>query len=70
MLLVCTPEWLVKNVGGHVWGRHILVIREFEYERLISIVEEQIDRCSGRHWHETAEKLATFFDWEFEDYQS
>lgn len=69
-LFVCTPEWLGKNLNGQLWGRHFLIVREFDYEGLVSTLERQIGLCTGEQWSDIADKLARFFNWEFEDYQT
>jgi hypothetical protein len=68
-LRVCTPEWLRQSFSEPLWGRHLLIVREYS----LSIIEERIHayvaECDGNDWDAIALKLSRMFAWEFEDYQ-
>lgn len=68
--LVCTPKWLMDQVGENEarWGRHHLLIGCYDF----AVVEKSIQRlCKdavGPGWEVVASYLARFGKWEFEDY--
>lgn len=68
---VCTPEWLKRHYKASdiVLGRHLLIVFEYDYERLFLFLQEYCMQCSGRTWQEVVEKLGRLGKWEFEDYQ-
>ena len=70
-LFVCTPYWTQEQLAkeGPVWGRHTLLILEYDYDLILQAVTRRIDACQGKNWHEVANNLARFTAWEFEDYQ-
>jgi len=67
---VCTPRWLEETYGVEdvVIGRHHLIIREYNYERLIQAIKDFLKQCTGENWNEVAEKVSRLGMWEFEDY--
>ena len=67
---VCTPKWLEETYGidDVVIGRHHLVVREYNYQRIAHVVKEFLQGCSGENWNEIAEKVSRLGKWEFEDY--
>ncbi len=69
-LIVCSPKSLSKSLGNGkiLSGRHHLIMNTYNYERLMSFIREECERCSGNDWNEVATKLARFGQWEFEDY--
>ena len=69
-LFVCTPKWLDANVWGPTWGRHFLMVRRYDYDLILEAVKKRIYEIEGVNWGELACKLARFYSWEFEDYQS
>lgn len=66
---VCTPEWLSQSVWEPRWGRHLLIVREYDLSAIEKCISEYVDGCSGTDWNSIAEKLGRVFAWEFEDYQ-
>jgi hypothetical protein len=66
---VCTPEWLLQNIWEPQWGRHMLIVREYDYSVIERCVNDYIEKCFGDTWDVVAEKIARNFSWEFEDYQ-
>lgn len=67
---VCTPRWLeeIYKLEEIVVGRHHLIVREYNYERIIKTIKDYLQNCSGEGWNEVAEKVARLGKWEFEDY--
>ena len=67
---VCTPKWLEEryDLEDVVIGRHHLIVREYNYGRLVKAIENFISQCSGKNWNEVAEKVSRLGMWEFEDY--
>ena len=70
-LTVCTPKWLVKGCekDGFVWGRHHLIVAEYNLKVITAIITRFIERCTGESWQEVALKLSRITNWEFEDYR-
>jgi Immunity protein 8 len=71
-LTVCTPTWLAKECekDGFVWGRHRLIVPEYNLKAITAIITKFVERCSGESWQEAASKLSRIASWEFEDYAS
>ena len=69
-VVVCTPRWLERKHGQHevVVGRHRLIVFEYDYDRLVKMIELYCDSCEGNSWQDVAEKLSRLGKWEFEDY--
>jgi hypothetical protein len=67
---VCTPEWLKQAVWDPTWGRHLLVVREYDLAAIEGAIHRYVAGCSGQDWNHIARKLARVFAWEFEDYQA
>lgn len=68
-LIVCTPKWMVENFYGPKWGRHLLIVPEYDYNCIEKFICSHVGQCTGKDWVEIAAKLARVFFWEFEDYQ-
>jgi hypothetical protein len=70
--IVCTPKWLLDHHDRNdiVTGRHLLIVFEYSYERLLEKISSLCIECSGQTWQELAVKLGRWGKWEFEDYQS
>jgi hypothetical protein len=69
-VLVCTAEWLRQNVWEPRWGRHMLIVREYDHSTIEKCIRDYIAECTGDEWGVVAEKIARNLFWEFEDYQS
>jgi hypothetical protein len=69
-VFVCTPEWIELHHPPTeiVIGRHILIVFEYDFDRLFRFLQEYFSRCSGSTWQEIAVKLSRLGKWEFEDY--
>ena len=68
---VCTPRWLDHAIQheGKVWGRHLLIVNEFDAKRIMDAIAETISNSEGDNWESTSLVLSRFFFWEYEDYQ-
>jgi hypothetical protein len=68
---VCSPAWVASRVAkeGILEGRHLLIISNYDYDRIYSYIAEYVASCKGDTWQEVAAKLARFGRWEFEDYR-
>ena len=69
-LSLCTPGWLQRTIGNSLWGRHLLVVREFDLHHISDLISDSIEKCEGQDWTEIALKLSRLYSWEFEDYKS
>ena len=68
---VCTPDWIKEQCAQdtYVWGRHTLVVLEYNFELIKRTIERYIDTCAGEDWHTIAKQLSAMGAWEFENYQ-
>lgn len=71
-IFVCTPDWIKHQYAEDrcVWGRHMLIVMEYDLTLIRKEVESYISRCTGKDWKAIAKKLNGMGAWEFEDYQS
>lgn len=69
-LRVCTPNWLLENHAREdvIIGRHLLIVMEYDYQRILKTITKFLETCTGNTWTEVAEKLGRLGYWEFEDY--
>jgi hypothetical protein len=67
---VCTPRWLEEtySMDDVVIGRHHLIIRHYNYQRIVATIKKFLRNCTGESWNEIAEKVSRLGKWEFEDY--
>lgn len=67
---VCTPKWMDENYGREDvrTGQHLLIVKEYNYRRLVRFIENYLMHCSGNDWQEIAEKVGQLGRWEFENY--
>jgi hypothetical protein len=68
-VLVCTPEWLRKNVKEPRWGRHMLIVGEYDRSAIETSIHDYVAKCTGEGWRDIAERIARNLSWEFEDYR-
>ncbi|WP_230413072.1 immunity 8 family protein [Paraburkholderia antibiotica] len=68
-VLVCTPEWLHQNVKEPRWGRHMLIVEEYDRSAIEASILDYVAKCMGDGWRDIAEKIARNLSWEFEDYR-
>ena len=68
---ICTPAWLKSEHSDSeiIFGRHMLIVFEYDFDRIKNKVSRYCDSCYGKNWQEIAEKLSRIGYWEFEDYQ-
>ncbi|MCE0556155.1 MULTISPECIES: immunity 8 family protein [Motilimonas] len=69
---ICTPKWLISNYSseGLVFGRHMIIVFDYDVDLIISKIEEYCGKCVGREWAELEEKIGRIGKSEFEDYIS
>lgn len=69
---VCTPQWLISNYKKDeiIIGRHLLIVFEFDFERISGKIRQFVDCCCGETWYEIAQKIGRIGYWEFEDYRN
>ena len=73
---VCTPQWiLTKSLSQDfgvfgVFGRHMIVVAEYDWENIRSLIEKLCSETKGESWDDVAQKLARFGRWEFEGHQA
>lgn len=70
-LTVCSPKWLARacEKDGFLWGRHHLIVPEYNINAITQVITRFVERCVGESWKEVAAKLNRLASWEFEDYQ-
>lgn len=70
-LLVCSPNWLKSECisVGVLWGRHMLIVNEYDIYSIKDEISKCINSYSGEEWGEVAKKIARFAAWEYEDYK-
>ncbi|AVF39860.1 hypothetical protein AL486_09175 [Pandoraea apista] len=68
-VLVCTPEWLKKNVSNPMWGRHMLIVNTYDRSAIERSIQEYVAKCAGDEWSDIAERIARNLSWEYEDYR-
>lgn len=70
-VMVCTPKWLKENhsLSDVVFGRHYLIVFQYEYDRIYRALAQYVDGIEGDDWIEVASKVGRIGKWEFEDYQ-
>jgi Immunity protein 8 len=70
-ILVCTPDWIKTQYADEkcVWGRHMLIVLEYDLELIRQEVDRYIAGCTGEDWQAIARKLSSMGAWEFEGYQ-
>ncbi len=68
---VCTPKWFESKYAENeaIFGRHILIVFEYDLERIKQKISKYCASCSGENWQELANKLGRIGYWEFEDYK-
>jgi hypothetical protein len=59
-LTACTPHWLAKECerDGFVWGRHHLVVPQYNLDAIVKTITEFVEECFGDSWSEVAVKLS------------
>ena len=69
-IVVCTPKWLMENHNRKdvVFGRHRIIVFEYDYQRLLTSLKTYIESFNESNWIELGEKIGRIGKWEFEDY--
>ena len=69
-VVVCTPRWLSDHLAltDMTIGRHHLLVKQYDFDRLLQFVTDFAAECRGATWGEAAGRLARLGKWEFEDY--
>ncbi|PWK46011.1 immunity 8 family protein [Pseudomonas sp. OV226] len=69
---VCTPKWIEKNLGADevLIGMHYLIVREYNYQKIVHSIETFLLNCSGANWSEVSRKVSRLGLWEFEGYDN
>lgn len=65
-LLAATPGWLRERHGrdGAVLGRGLLLVFEWDFERVRAFLARRVEACAGRTWPDVARKVARIAEWE------
>jgi len=71
-VILCTPKWLLAEHSVHdvVSGRHMLLVFEYDFERIYSYLKSHVENISGHDWNDVASQLSRIGKWEFEDYRN
>lgn len=70
-ITVCTPSWISEKLGDNevLLGRHHLFLKEYNYQNIITFIQQYVSSCTGNDWNEVGLKLSRLGYWEFEDYK-
>ena len=70
-VIVCTPRWLSDRLlpTKIMLGRHHLLVKQYDYTRLLQFLISFASGCRGATWEEVALRLGRLGEWEFEDYR-
>jgi hypothetical protein len=65
-LLAVTPAWLLGRHGrkGAVAGRGMLIVFEWNFERIKAFLAREVERCSGETWPDVARRVGRIARWE------
>lgn len=68
-VMVCSPAWLDESLRTreprHLFGRHYLIMPEWDFEALRNIIDWRVKHTAGGTWEEFASHLDLYFHWEF-----
>jgi hypothetical protein len=69
-LLVVTPRWLLERHGrkGAVPGQGLLLVFEWNFERIKAYLAREVERCTGQTWPEVARRVGRIAEWEGGDH--
>jgi Immunity protein 8 len=69
--MICTPNWLNSNHSSSdiIVGRHYLIVFEYDYQRIISMLGSYVDQVEADSWDEIGSMIGRLGKWEFEDYK-
>lgn len=54
---------------GPMWGRHYIIVNEYDAALIKSVIEQKIEECARETWEETYQILSRYFKWQYEDYK-
>jgi len=55
-------------VGRCLVARHHLIVMDYNWTELRTVIEAIVASCEAPTWEEAASKLSRYFAWEYEDY--
>ncbi|MHB2019148.1 MAG: Imm8 family immunity protein [Candidatus Xenobia bacterium] len=61
-------ERAVTQSPFFVLGRHLIVVRAFDWQIVESAIRRAVERAQGRTWEELAGRIGRHGAWEYEDY--
>jgi hypothetical protein len=56
-------------LGRYFPARNMLVVMDYSWPDIRSVLEGIVDSCAGDSWDEIASKLSRYFHWEYEDHR-
>jgi hypothetical protein len=62
---IVTPN----NLHGKDSEKYAIVIKQYSWSSLLTVIINMLEKCQGRNWSEISEKLSQLMYWEFENYQ-
>lgn len=69
-LLICTSKWLEETVWEPLWGRGLLIVREYDFFTINQLIHDYVSGCDGESWEIIVAKLGKTFFWEFDNYET
>ena len=69
---VCTPGFFASHMADDqlVSGQYIFFVKNFDYMKFRTCIEEYLRRCEGESWREVAKKVSRIGAWEFDDFNT
>jgi hypothetical protein len=69
-LMVVSPQAVLNRMQEPVlWGRHHLIVVDYNWQTVKAHILEMAARCDAETWEKSVEKLSRYFHWEYEDYK-
>ncbi|HTH49798.1 MAG TPA: immunity 8 family protein [Candidatus Limnocylindria bacterium] len=68
-IVVCTPKWLSSSRNDPLWGRHMMIVLNYDLGKIRQIISSYCSSCVGNDWQSIASLLSRIGKWEFEDYR-
>ena len=67
---VCTPKWLEETYNDDqvVIGLYHLIVRKYNYQKIVLAIKGFLLDCYGENWNEIVEKVSRLGKWEFDGY--
>jgi hypothetical protein len=59
-LSVCSAKWVTNwcQQNGFSWGRHRLIVPQYNFQTIVEIINACIEKCSGESWPEVLAQLS------------